>query len=28
VPMPLPAANEALDHLRQGELTGAAVLIP
>jgi alcohol dehydrogenase, propanol-preferring len=28
VPMPLAAANEALDRLRQGELTGAAVLIP
>jgi len=28
VPMPLSAANEALDRLRQGELTGAAVLIP
>jgi propanol-preferring alcohol dehydrogenase len=26
--IPLDAANEALDHLRQGELTGAAVLIP
>ena len=26
VPMPLAAANEALDRLRQGELTGAAVL--
>ena len=28
VPMPLADANEALDRLRQGELTGAAVLIP
>jgi propanol-preferring alcohol dehydrogenase len=28
VPMPLLAANEALQRLRQGELTGAAVLIP
>jgi propanol-preferring alcohol dehydrogenase len=28
VPMPLAAANEALDLLRQGELTGAAVLVP
>ena len=28
VPMPLSAANEALDRLRQGELTGAAVLMP
>ena len=28
VPMPLPAANEALARLRAGELTGAAVLIP
>jgi alcohol dehydrogenase, propanol-preferring len=28
VPMPLVAANEALNRLRQGELTGAAVLIP
>jgi len=28
VPMPLSAANEALDRLRKGELTGAAVLIP
>jgi propanol-preferring alcohol dehydrogenase len=28
VPMPLASANEALDRLRQGELTGAAVLIP
>ena len=28
VPMPLLAANEALRRLRQGELTGAAVLIP
>ena len=28
VPMPLAAANEALDRLRQGELTGAAVLVP
>ena len=27
-PMPLSAANEALERLRQGELTGAAVLIP
>jgi propanol-preferring alcohol dehydrogenase len=27
-PMPLHAANEALERLRQGELTGAAVLIP
>ena len=26
--IPLDAANEALDRLRQGELTGAAVLIP
>jgi alcohol dehydrogenase, propanol-preferring len=26
--MPLSAANEALEHLRKGELTGAAVLIP
>jgi alcohol dehydrogenase, propanol-preferring len=26
--MPLAAANEALDRLRQGELTGAAVLVP
>ena len=28
VPMKLAAANEALNRLRQGELTGAAVLIP
>ena len=28
VPMPLARANEALSRLRQGELTGAAVLIP
>jgi propanol-preferring alcohol dehydrogenase len=28
VPMPLQAANEALERLRKGELTGAAVLIP
>ena len=28
VPMKLDSANEALDRLRQGELTGAAVLIP
>jgi alcohol dehydrogenase, propanol-preferring len=28
VPMPLAAANEALDRLRRGELTGAAVLVP
>jgi alcohol dehydrogenase, propanol-preferring len=28
VPMPLSEANEALERLRQGELTGAAVLIP
>jgi propanol-preferring alcohol dehydrogenase len=28
VPIPLAAANEALDRLRQGELTGAAVLVP
>ena len=28
VPMPLARANEALSALRQGELTGAAVLIP
>jgi len=27
-PMPLGAANEALERLRRGELTGAAVLIP
>jgi propanol-preferring alcohol dehydrogenase len=27
-PMPLHAANEALERLRRGELTGAAVLIP
>ena len=27
-PMPLTATNEALEHLRRGELTGAAVLIP
>ena len=27
-PMPLTAANEALERLRKGELTGAAVLIP
>jgi propanol-preferring alcohol dehydrogenase len=27
-PIPLDAANEALDRLRRGELTGAAVLIP
>jgi propanol-preferring alcohol dehydrogenase len=27
-PMPLGAANEALERLRKGELTGAAVLIP
>jgi propanol-preferring alcohol dehydrogenase len=26
--IPLDAANAALDRLRQGELTGAAVLIP
>jgi D-arabinose 1-dehydrogenase-like Zn-dependent alcohol dehydrogenase len=26
-PMPLSAANEALERLRRGELTGAAVLI-
>ena len=28
VPMPLSEANEALARLREGELTGAAVLIP
>ena len=28
VEMPLAAANEALSRLRQGELTGAAVMIP
>jgi alcohol dehydrogenase, propanol-preferring len=28
VPLPLKAANEALDRLRRGELTGAAVLLP
>jgi propanol-preferring alcohol dehydrogenase len=28
VPMPLCEANEALARLREGELTGAAVLIP
>jgi propanol-preferring alcohol dehydrogenase len=28
VPMPLTAANQALERLRRGELTGAAVLIP
>src|SRR5581483_9910941 len=28
VPMPLAEANEALERLRKGELTGAAVLIP
>jgi propanol-preferring alcohol dehydrogenase len=28
VPMPLAHANEALKRLREGELTGAAVLIP
>ena len=28
VPMPLGQANEALERLRKGELTGAAVLIP
>jgi propanol-preferring alcohol dehydrogenase len=28
VPMPLASANEALERLRHGELTGAAVLIP
>jgi propanol-preferring alcohol dehydrogenase len=28
VPIPLSQANEALDRLRKGELTGAAVLIP
>ena len=28
VPMPLACANEALERLRKGELTGAAVLIP
>lgn len=28
MPMPLAAANEALERLRKGELTGAAVLIP
>jgi propanol-preferring alcohol dehydrogenase len=28
VPMPLAEANVALERLRQGELTGAAVLIP
>ena len=28
VPMPLAAANEALDRLRRGELTGVAVLVP
>ncbi len=28
VPMPLGEANEALERLRRGELTGAAVLIP
>jgi propanol-preferring alcohol dehydrogenase len=28
VPMPLASANQALQRLRQGELTGAAVLIP
>jgi propanol-preferring alcohol dehydrogenase len=27
-PVPLHAANETLDRLRRGELTGAAVLIP
>jgi propanol-preferring alcohol dehydrogenase len=27
-PMPLSAANQALERLRKGELTGAAVLIP
>jgi alcohol dehydrogenase, propanol-preferring len=27
-PMPLSAANDALERLRRGELTGAAVLIP
>ena len=27
-PMPLSQANEALERLRRGELTGAAVLIP
>jgi alcohol dehydrogenase, propanol-preferring len=27
-PMPLSAANEALERLRRGELTGAAVLVP
>src|SRR5262249_59940460 len=27
-PIPLHAANEALERLRRGELTGAAVLIP
>ena len=28
VPMPLAQANEALKRLREGELTGAAVLVP
>ena len=28
LPMPLSEANEALARLREGELTGAAVLIP
>jgi propanol-preferring alcohol dehydrogenase len=28
VPMPLTEANLALDRLRRGEITGAAVLIP
>ena len=28
LPMPLSAANEALERLRKGELTGAAVLVP
>jgi len=27
-PFPLEAANEALDRLRSGGLTGAAVLVP
>jgi propanol-preferring alcohol dehydrogenase len=28
VPIPLPLANDALDRLREGRLTGAAVLVP
>jgi propanol-preferring alcohol dehydrogenase len=28
LPMPLSQANEALDRLREGELTGTTVLIP